>query len=386
MNGLSRWDKDTQASDASALARDWLTTAFRPFWLERAAHPDGGFRERLARDGAPLDEPHSRVRVQARQTFVFAHAVVDGWRTDACRDMTRRGVACLLNACRRADGLFGRRVALGRGLSDDTFELYDTAFAILALAWAARALDEPRLIDEVDATLDALDALKRHPEGGYVETGADSTRRRQNPHMHLCEALLALGETTGRADHLARADGLANLMLTRFVHPSGRLLETFGPDWSQACGPDTVIEPGHEFEWVWLLDRWSQARGADLPDAARQIYAHGVASSDARGLAPQGVRLDGAVHDASRRTWQQTEALKAHLVMHRRGDADALSRAHQTFNALWADYLAPAPRGGWVDAYDAEGRPDAADMTAATGYHLVLAFDELARLTEDAAT
>ena len=57
--------------------------------------------------------------------------------------------------------------------------------------------------------------------------------RRQNPHMHLLEALLALHVATGEKNWLRRAGALVDLFKRRFVDPqTGALIEFFGEDWS----------------------------------------------------------------------------------------------------------------------------------------------------------
>ena len=104
--------------------------------------------------------------------------------------------------------------------------------------------------------------------------------RRQNPHMHLLEALLALGWR-------AEADALVRLFHERFYdEKSGSLAELFDERWQPLATPEgRIVEPGHNFEWVWLLHGRSAAPG--LFDFA---YRHGV-DADGGGLTePDAVR------------------------------------------------------------------------------------------------
>ena len=114
---------------------------------------------------------------------------------------------------------------------------------------------------EALALLDAIEAHLRHPAGGFVEAGDPPFQA--NPHMHLFEACLAWLEAK-EADHgggarfEAVAAEIAELALTRFIDPdAGFVREFFAADWSPAPGEaGRIVEPGHQFEWAWLLERW----------------------------------------------------------------------------------------------------------------------------------
>jgi len=341
--------------DAADRARTWLFDAMFPFWAERAVHPSGGFRERVALDGSPLDDSVSRVRVQARQTYVFARAALMGWRPERAKALVEHGIASLLGPCRREDGLVGRMVEVGVGLADPQPELYDNAFALLALAWAARALDAPHLLTEANAMLARLETTHAHAAGGFLESLPASPPRRQNPHMHVFEASLALAAAKPNGaqndDHLARAGAMKALLENRFFDTrTGHLLEFFNDDLTAIDGEDgDVIEPGHEFEWAALLHVDADLRSAAPSNLARTLYDNGLASLDAQGFAPMSTRRDGSQRDASRRTWSQTEALRAHVAFARTGDGAAAKRAVDLVDAIFEAHLNPAPAGAWID-------------------------------------
>jgi mannose-6-phosphate isomerase len=362
-----------------ARASAWLLEECFPFWADRAAHPRGGFRERLALDGRPIDDDVSRVRVQARQTYVFSRAALLGWSPDTARTLVQIGVESLLGPCRRKDNLFGRLVRPGVGLIDPQPELYDNAFGLLALAWAARALDAPELIEEADAVLDALDRTRAHPAGGYHETSPPRLPRRQNPHMHLFEACLALYEASGAGRHRLRAARLLELFEMRFLdHVTGQVRELFDDELIPVRGADgDLVEPGHMFEWVALLDAHRRMMGGEPRPYTGRLYAAALDGLDQDGFAPLSVRRRSGPVDASRRTWAQTEALRAHLASAAAGDVSASLRADRLLDAIFEAHLDPAPPGAWIDHRLADGRPCVDSITAATGYHLVGAFCEL---------
>src|SRR3546814_5449526 len=101
--------------------------------------------------------------------------------------------------------------------------------------------------------------------------------RRQNPHMHLLEAFLALYEASGEAHWLARAQSIHDLFRRHFLQ-QGQLVEFFDADWREVPqdgrdGARRLREPGHFFEWAWLLHRLALLTGdAGAAAAMRPLY------------------------------------------------------------------------------------------------------------------
>lgn len=206
--------------------------------------------------------------MQARQTYVFSEAWRLGWKRDTAKRLAEAGVAVLTGPALAPSGLPGRTLAAdGSGLRDASADLYDIAFVLFALAEAARGPAAPETcLPAARAILSALDeTMKDRAHGGYAEALPPPGPRQQNPHMHLLEACLSLAKADPQADHPARAAEIVALFNTRFTAgPGGLLGETFLPDWSAPTGEAAeVVEPGHQFEWVWLLN--THARAAGLP-------------------------------------------------------------------------------------------------------------------------
>ncbi|MEO0785424.1 MAG: AGE family epimerase/isomerase [Pseudomonadota bacterium] len=362
-------------------AKSWMLDASLGFWADRGVHPQLGFRERLTMDGAPIEDADTRVRLQARQTFCFAFGKVLGWSDARADGLVARGVDVLRAHCRRPDGLYGARMSYGGGLSVDTADLYDTAFALLGLSWAHRIGAEGAGEAASEASR-AIDTVLKRPvdEGGYREALPAPVHRLQNPHMHLFESSLALHEATSDGAALARAEAIEMLLETRFLTRDGALREVFGRDWGPAEGDR--FEAGHQYEWVWLMAERARLTGAPVSPAAEGLYAKALDLTGPDGAVALSHTLDGAVLDATERTWGLTEALKAHLARMLAGDAAAEARAIQTFDRMWERHVAPAPEGGWLDKYGPDGAPDTTDMTAATGYHIYVAIAELERVCD----
>ena len=363
-------------------ARFWLMDACFPLWSEAGVNKQL-FLERLDLFHKPVDSDLTRVRVQARQTYIFALAKRMNWNPERAQQLIDLGVNVLSSAARREDGLVGKLLASDTAeLMDNTAVLYDLAFTLFALAEASRA--GPTSPDAIKTSHEILSALDKHMKdtehGGYAEILPRPQQRLQNPHMHLFEACLALNKADPAGDHLTRADEIHTLFLEKFTNDaSGLLGERFKPDWSVETGDaHDIIEPGHQFEWVWLLHTYAKRTQTEPPAAMNVLYEFACRTLDSDGRAMMEVRRDGTPVDASRRTWSQTEALKAHLAMAERGDGLAAARAIISFDVLMDEYL--TPDGGWIDHYDGEGQVIAKDMPASTGYHVALAFEELIRL------
>ena len=360
-------------AEVSERARAWLTGAALPYWSAHGQQADGLFYEQVGYDGAPDAGGFRRMRVQARQLWCLAHARRRGWHAAPGLE---RGWERFVATCWSPDGRPGwvHRLDPEGGVIDARRDAYDHAFALFALAGVHEALGDPRARELADATLAFMDAEMAHPAGGYVEALPPEPPRRSNPHMHLLEALLAWRAATGDADYLRRADEMVSLFAERFLDPeTGTLGEYLDEALSPAPGPPgEVREPGHHFEWTWLLHQAAAAGGRDERAAAGRLYAwaqaHGL---DAEGFAVDECDAAGAQIRTRRRAWPQTERLKAQVAV---GDGDG---ARRTARGLLDGYLATDVPGLWIDQFDGEGRPIAPVVPASTFYHLMLGFDQL---------
>jgi len=364
-------------------ARNWLLEDCFPLWSERGIGAHGLFREALNLDHQGTDSDTVRVRVQARQTYVFAQALRMGWKPDDAAGHIASGNATLIGPARRADGLIGRTLSAdGSGLVDDTPDLYDTAFALFALAEAASALGGEELaLAGARSILGAMNGKMSAPDGGYAETLPQGALRHQNPHMHLLEACLSLHRADPEGGHLECAAKIIDLFDRFFTAGPGNLLgERFARGWTAPVARDAnIVEPGHQFEWVWLLHAYARATATPVNPAADRLYAFACSTLDEAGRAVQEVSREGAITDGGRRTWPQTEALKAHLALFEAtGEEIFASAACTSFDVLMDEYL--TPEGGWIDHFDATGKPVSHDMPASTGYHVVFAMAELIRI------
>lgn len=351
----------------------WLRTSALPlWWVLGADHRKGGFHESLDAEGAPVSAPR-RARVQTRQAYVYATAARMGW-PGPWRQAAEHGLDFFLSRYARPDGLFATLVSAEGAVLDDTPMLYDQAFALLAMAAVARiAPDRQDVRDRARRHLDSL-SLMRAPVRGFVESGPWSYQA--NAQMHLLEAALAWLETTGDEAWGALADEIVALALDAFIDPDGLFLrEVFDESWRPAAGDDgRFIEPGHQFEWAWLLMTWARLRpGRDVSAVIAGLMRAGERGVDpGRGVAVDALWDDLSVRDERARLWPQTERLRASIACLGRdggaGDSRPEQAAVESAAALWRYLETPVP-GLWRDKQTADGAFVDEPSPASSLYH-----------------
>jgi mannose-6-phosphate isomerase len=357
------------AQDWGRLYWDWLTQHALPLWAEAGVdRVQGGFEELLGQDGRPVAAPR-RARVQGRQSFVFATAGSLGW-DGPWREVAGLGLEYLERCYKRDDGLYATLAGPDGVVVDQTAMTYDQTFAMLAAAAMHRHGLGPGEAYAL-GLLDRLEKLRRHPGGGFIEPGPGFL---SNPHMHLFEAALAWIEAGGQARWHALADEIMALALTSFIDRThGVLLEQFDSAWAPAAGEaGDSVEPGHLFEWSWLLERWARLGGsAEAHDAALLLFEAGRRGVDAtRNVAIDETTRTLTPRRATARLWPQTERLKAALLLGRESEARAAAQS------LW-HYLQTSRPGLWRDRLAEDGRFIDEPAPASSLYHIICAVASL---------
>jgi mannose-1-phosphate guanylyltransferase/mannose-6-phosphate isomerase len=348
----------------------WVRTAALPLWWSLGAdHERGGFHEALSPDGVPRPSPR-RGRTQGRMIYVYAQAGLMGWQ-GPWRTAVAHGLDYVLTRFMRPDGLMRTLVSVDSETLDETPAIYDQTFVLLALA--NLHLLHPERDDLAPMARRIREGLEgmRHPKGGFRETGDHPFQA--NSQMHLFEAALAW-EEAGEASWAPLSDEIATLALNAFIDHRGVLSEFFDADWNRAPGDDgRLVEPGHQFEWAWLLDRWGRRRGrSDAQIAARALYDSGRQGVDpVRGCAVNALWDDLSIRDASARLWPQTEHLKAAVSL---GEADEVLAAANCLKT----YLETPALGVWRDKLRPDGSFVDESAPATSFYHILCAIRALA--------
>jgi len=370
---------DRPLANASQTSRvqHWLQDEALPFWTKHGVDERGGFHEKLGFDGKPIATP-KRMRTMARQIYVFAMAHKMGWG-EINFQLVEQGLSFIAGQGRGVHGGWISSFAAQGGVFDATEDLYDQAFVLLALAHA-HEIGHKRAYSWMEETLTFLDHhMADEQAGGFFETPTGERRfRRSNPHMHLLEAWLAWFATTGEERFLKRAGEIANLFESRFFDADHWSLgEYFTHDWQAAAGSQGLIcEPGHHFEWAWLLISYAnQASRSELLEIARKLYASASSFgiNRATGLCFNQTSKFGSSLDLNSRSWQQTEIIKAVIALNCLPGLDFEPEIEARIERLFRWHIDPAPKGLWIDAIDVHGRGLSREVPASIFYHLVCA-------------
>ncbi|MEL6371014.1 MAG: AGE family epimerase/isomerase [Pseudomonadota bacterium] len=355
--------------------RTWVIETVLPFWANRCwdnANP--GFVEALSLEGEQCAGDARRVRVQARQIYTFATAASEGMLPVGA-DIAQKGFETYLRQC-FPDGLDSgcvHVIAADGTITDNRRDLYDQAFALLAASGMIRLSSDPRAKVLAESVGAFIDQALASDYGGWQEDSLNTLPRRQNPHMHLFEASMALFAATGDDAWQARAAKIYDLFTNYFFDcDQGLLFEFFADDWSRCPDKGSLIEPGHMMEWAWLLSEFGRRFATDTSNEVRVLHDGALAAIKDPGalLLPNSVRAHSTDKSSSRRLWPQTEHLRALCALDRLGTFD-IDRSNAVANAIFHDYIEGMPGGLWCDEVRLDGTRISEKVPASILYHLI---------------
>ncbi|PHR56641.1 MAG: hypothetical protein COA43_13535 [Robiginitomaculum sp.] len=364
----------------------WCKEQALPFWAKNGVDPQGGFYEDLAMDGRPNVNSFRRVRVQARQCYVYAHAAHLGWFHDArnvndhgWRYLTTKGMQGGDNI---VDGFAGCAHLLNPdgSVNDISRDTYAQAFLLLAASWRYRAFGDVQGLQYLRETTQFLSTYLKADNAGWLEGIPASFPRRQNPHMHLFEAFLTAYEATSDSYYLQLTDHIFSMFENIFFHEkTDALLEFFDMDWMPDEKVGHLTEPGHMMEWCWLLHWYARVSGKTVTPLAEKMFQTGVkfGVNMQTGLIINEIQITGEVTKPESRLWPQTEFIKANIARARHGDNGADILAARMIDKLFSYYLDVPSNGGWHDQMSHEGAVIGDVMSSSTFYHIFCAAVEV---------
>jgi mannose-6-phosphate isomerase len=197
--------------------------------------------------------------------------------------------------------------------------------------------------------------------------------------MHLLEACLAWAEIGNDTGWRGWSEEIVGLATTRLVSAAGAIGENFDRSWNPAPAfAGRIIEPGHQYEWAWLLMRCGGYRANVNRATALRLIAFGESWGIRDGTAINAILVDGCPYDAKARLWPQTERLKAALLaLELTGEAKYLDIAVEATTSILS-YLDTEVAGLWHDERLADGSFAPAPSPASNFYHLVGAISAIA--------
>lgn len=362
----------------AARARSWVFDRMLPAWAQSGWDKvHGGFVEALSEQGAPNLAQPRRGRVAPRQIFTFATALMHGWDKDgAASTLVDQGLDFLDGPARSPNGGWAHLLDGSGAIADPRRDLYDHAFVALGAARAFQATGDARAERMAGEAFDLIDEVMRDGLPGWASPETAPGLKHSNPHMHLLEASLVWFDASGDPEARARIETLAWLFEAYMFDPaSGAVGEDYNPDWTRAAGAVTArIEPGHCYEWAWLLAEVQRLTGRDTASWSRRL----IGFADTLGRCPGGFSRDavdaaGAPLHPTARAWPQLERIRARL---RFPETAAPGEAGRELNAFMATFIDEASFA-WCDRRQADGCTPMDYLPASMPYHFMTALGGL---------
>jgi len=378
---------------------NWLLADALPLWDRHGVdRSGGGYFEALTSLGpqAPIEVAgeERRGRVLARQIYVFDVGERLGWRSPMSNPV-EHGCDYLFSRMGAGEGLFHTSIHASTYEPLATFSLYEHAFYLFALARLSGSVTRQNRVHE--AAVLCLKSLRQKLGkrlGGFEESTPSSLPLKSNPHMHLLEAAIAWAQATeGAAQQpwIELCRELIALCLTRFIDPhSGALREYFDGEWRPMAGDaGRVVEPGHQFEWAWLLTEWAAFPHCSA-DEREQCLRAAVQLADLgerwgvdpdRGVAINELWDDMTPKDSDAKLWPQTERVKAWcaILVTSTGEAARIHACRMIAAAVrgMLKYLRADVPGTWHELCTSQGNFPAGPSKASSFYHVVCAIEVL---------
>ena len=360
-----------------AMREIWRTVG----WDDRL----GCHYERLTADRRPLLMGRRRGLVQARQLYCYAVAIEIGDDSDD-RNMADALFEVLAGRYRADHGAWVFALDDDGAVVDAKIDFYLHAFLIFAFAHYHRATGAPAALDFAWDILDTVLPRLAAPAGGW-HTALDADARPmhgpllQNPHMHLLEACLALNEVMPHAKVRDTVDTIISLFEDKLFDPKGgNLAEYFDHNWQRDRAQGQRLEPGHQVEWSWLLERVASCFDKpQLTAIADELFQFGLEHGQdlQRGGLYDEVDASGQVLVAGKRIWPQTEFVKACARRYIRTGLAADQQRLQTGMALLQQHYF-CDDGSWREHLSADFNQHlVTDLPGSTPYHIQMGLLEV---------
>jgi mannose/cellobiose epimerase-like protein (N-acyl-D-glucosamine 2-epimerase family) len=363
-------------------------------------HDTGLFYERLDASGKPISLPYTRLVTQCRLIISCCLAAQHG-SIQSLQDYAHRAYNEVLKKFAYPHEPGRWLYALGTPPSDlpkaATSHLYAHAFFILASALYFKSSNDSNALEQARATARYLArSCAIHP--GYATAVTDEGQedrtytRQQNPHMHLFEAALFAYEVSGDTLFKSLAEEILDLLFSTLINQSsGTVTEHFSHAWTPDSAMGSLVEPGHHFEWAWLLMRWTWLCEKTQSHSKSDLHypclktaleltlwaeRHGI--DRIHGGFFDEVLQDGTQKTITKRIWPLCEALKAIRCLTSDARTSYTNRStEEMILKIFSTHYALPESGTWRERLNSDLSVHTNYLPGTTPYHIIMAAHEI---------
>ena len=344
----------------------------------------GGLFEVLKSNGESKAIPFRRVMVHARQLFVFSRWAKLTGNNKFSAKADKIFEFMITAFWDFENGGWFSKLNLDGSVQNQTKDLYAHAFVLFGLANYKNSLDRKTAHDWIDKTLTIIERQFSRKDGSFCQdlsgdfVDLSPQIRSQNPHMHLLEAALYLLENDKQnSRYLTLVNRLLNLFESKILDSENKLIrEYLDQSFKPKLVNSFIIEPGHHYEWAWLLN-WSD-----------KIHKSKKYDTLTKTLFDTGWRLgwdfnNGGVFDefdcenkqvflSTKRLWPLLELIKVLSVLPNNSYGDDLTSA---LTIVLERYI--QPNGTWVERFDQNWCAVDTTMPTSSIYHMAMTISVL---------
>ncbi|MCV2401423.1 AGE family epimerase/isomerase [Marinomonas sp. C2222] len=358
---------------------DFLFEQLLENWHKYGIDKDQGFSyESLNHDLSRNRVGRIRLLTQCRQLYTFSHAVAVKNKKHWEASLQPLFEFIITHYFQDNRWIFSLDDELN--VQDTQSDAYALAFVLLSFSHYYQVTKDARALSYITKTHRFLIDHMQADTGGFYEAYPinNSQIRRQNPHMHLLEGYIAAYETTQEEGYKTVINSLLELALSHFYDSKSKtLIEFFHHDWTVHNEIGHQIEPGHHFEWVWLLHQaYKIEANPEYLELAHHLWGtaikHGL--SEKGGIYNQISNLDYQVLDREKRIWPITEYLKAITVLPI-GKEEKQHRIEVAFTFIKEYYF--LDEGRWNEYLTEDNQAKDYPLPGTSTYHIFLGLTEV---------
>ena len=348
-------------------------------WAQHGIDSEYGFSyESMNHDWSPKKLNRLRLLTQCRQLYTFSHAYQieekEEWKAKL------QPLFDFITNYYYQDNRWIFSLNDDLSIKDEQSDAYALAFVLLSFSHYYQVTQDKRALSYVKETHRFLMDNMQAKSGGFYEAFPidDNQVRRQNPHMHLLEGYIAAFNTTQNKEYKKVIESLLTLALEQFYDKKTKTLrEFFSSDWQLDSKTGHHVEPGHHFEWVWLLYQVNKILpNTDYTDLAQHLWStatrHGFTKNG--GIYDQ---IDGNSYlplDKEKRIWPITEYLKA-ITAIPIGKEEKNHRIEDALNFMEEYYF--LDNGRWNEYLDEHNKAKDFPLPGTSSYHIFLGLAEV---------